>query len=98
MVFMLTETDIRGELKELAGAGARAEVEIKARGRKAETRIINWRSGYNEKQLRGGRPKCQTEAAGNFCWSRGLGAYESWDQPSLAADRMGLARVKAVRK
>lgn len=29
MVFMFMETDIRGELKELAGTGARAEVEVR---------------------------------------------------------------------
>lgn len=49
MVFMLVETDVRGELKKLAGTGAKAEVEVRARGRKAETRITNLRYSYNGK-------------------------------------------------
>lgn len=48
LVFMLTETDVRGELKQLAGTGANAEVGVRARGRKTETRMMNLRYSYSE--------------------------------------------------
>lgn len=39
MVFTFTKIDVRGELKELAGTGTKAEVEVRARGRKAKLEL-----------------------------------------------------------
>lgn len=58
---------------------------------------MNWRSGYNEKQLRGGRPKCQTEAAGNVLleqgpggrWELGPALPGSWQNGSCPGESSG---------
>lgn len=66
MMILLTEADKKGELRELTGTGARAEVEGRARGRKAETRIMSLRFNYNEKQNWGKKEQSvKIEAAGD---------------------------------
>lgn len=79
-----------GGSSELTGTGARAEVEGRARGRKAETRM-SLRFNYNKKQSwRKKEQSVKREAAGDV--------WGSQAQPSLIVGRMCLARVKAVQK
>ena len=54
----------RGELRELTGTGARAEVEGGAKGRKAESSIMSLRFSYNEKRNWGKKEQCQRRG----CW------------------------------
>lgn len=60
LIILVTETDKKGEFRKPTGTGARAQIERRARGEKAETRITSLRFSYNEKQKGGKKEQSVT--------------------------------------